>query len=154
MRRQLDAEPFRQLGDPGELVRGGWNDRAAQALDPSLEVDEGPVALEVARPRQDEVGPAARESLEHADREHRLRLLGEPADVRVGGGLVAGDDEQLDRLRIAGGLVGGARPGVRNAAAVRGRGQVEGAGALLLGEAELAGEPGERDAAVTAGSRP
>ena len=100
VRRELDAEALGELGDPGELVRHGRDHRAAQALDAALEVDEGAVALEVARAREDEVGPADGEALEHRDRDHDLGLLGERADGGVGGGLVARDDQQADRLRV------------------------------------------------------
>ena len=61
----------------------GGRDRAAQPLEPALEVDERAVALEGARARQDEVGPTGGEAVEHRDRDHRVGLLGERAHVRV-----------------------------------------------------------------------
>src|SRR5262249_11106380 len=54
-RVDLHAEALGELRDPGELVRRGRDRRAAQALQPALEVDVRAVALEVARARQDEV---------------------------------------------------------------------------------------------------
>ena len=60
---------------------------------------ERAVALERARRRQHEVGPADGEAVEHRDRDHVLGVLGERAHGRIGRGLVAGDDQQPDRLR-------------------------------------------------------
>ena len=100
VRRELDVEALGELREPGELVRHGRDHGAPQPLDAALEVDEGAVALEVARAGQDEVGPADGEALEHRDREHALGLLGEGAHGRVGRSLVAGDDQEPDRLRV------------------------------------------------------
>src|SRR5205823_6218532 len=47
--RHVDAEPGCELRDPLELVGAGRRDRATQPLEAPLEVDEGAVALEVAR---------------------------------------------------------------------------------------------------------
>ena len=115
---------------------------------------ERAVALEVARRREDEVGPADGELVEHRDRDHALRLLGERAHARVGGGLVAGDDQQPDRLGVRLVLVGGGGPGLGDAAAVRRRGQVEGAAAGLAVEAERMRELGESRSAASARARP
>ena len=54
----------------------------------------------------------------------------------IGGGLVAGDDQQA-RLAVGGLAVGGGAPGVGDAAAVRRARQVEGRGRV-----EVAREPG------------
>ena len=119
VRRELDVEALGELGDPGELVRHGRDHGPPEALDATLEVDEGAVALEVARAGQDEVGPADGEALEHRDRDHALGLLGQRAHGRIGRGLVARDDQQADRLRV---LLVGVRargPGVGDAATVR-----------------------------------
>ena len=140
MRRELDVEALGELRDPRELVRARRDDGAAQALEAALEVHVRPVALEVARAGQDEVGPAGDRRAEHRDREHPLGPLGERADVRVRGGLVAGHDQELDRLRIGLVAVGGRCPAVGDAAAVRRLGEVERAAARLPGEAELGGE--------------
>src|SRR5579885_2244390 len=48
--RDVDAEPLRELRDPGELVRARREHRPPLALQPSLQVDGGAVALQVARP--------------------------------------------------------------------------------------------------------
>ena len=84
----------------------------------------------------------------------RLGLLGERAHGRVGGGLVAGDDQEADRLRVRLVLVGRCGPGRGDAAAVRRRGQVEGAAAGLALEAERVRGLGEPCAAATAAARP
>ena len=90
----------------------------------ALEVDHRAVALEVARPGEDEVGPADGEALEQRDRDHGLGVLGERADRRVGGGLVAGDDQEADRVRV--GLVGVVGRGPRLADAARRSGSAAG----------------------------
>ena len=100
VRRDVDAEAGRELREPGALVRAGRDHRAPLALQAALEVHRRAVALEVARRRQHEIGPADREALEHRDREHLLRVLGERADARVGCRLVAGDDQQPDRVGL------------------------------------------------------
>ena len=121
VRRERDLEALGELGDPGELVRHGRDHRAAQALDAALEVDEGAVPLEVARAREDEIGPADGEALEHRDRDHVLGLLGERAHGGIRRRLVARDDQQADRLRVLLLLVRAGGPGVGDAARVRGR---------------------------------
>ena len=72
----------------------------------------------------------------------------------VGGGLVAGDDQQADRLGVRVVLVGGRGPGRRDAAAVRGRREVEGAAAGLALEAERVRGLGEPGAAAATAARP
>src|SRR5256885_16693800 len=89
-----------ELWDPGELVWRRGDRRAAQALDPALDIDVGAVTLEVARPRQDEIGPAGRQRVEHRDRQHALGALRQRPDVRVRGGLVARDDQQPEWLGL------------------------------------------------------
>src|SRR2546428_14124400 len=69
-----------------------------------------------------------------------LGALGERSDVGVGGGLVAGDDEQADRVGLGPLRVGGRGPGVGDATAVRRARQVERRTAGLVAEAELARE--------------
>ena len=152
----VDVEALGELRDPGELVGDGRDHGAAQPLQPALEVQQGAVALERARRGQHEVGPADGEAVEHRDRDHVLGALGERADGRVGRGLVAGDDQQPDRLRVRLVLVGGRRPGGGDAAAVRRCGQVERAAAGLALEAECVrglGEPGAAAAAAAATRR-
>ena len=120
VRRELDAEARRELRDPLELVRAGRRRRPAQALQPAFDVDVGAVALEVARARQDEVGPADGEPVEHRDGDHGVGALGERAHVRVAGGLVARDEQQADRVGLFRRLlVRAGCPGVGDAAAVR-----------------------------------
>ena len=143
--RRRSAPPASR--DPGELVGCGRDDGAAQALDAALEVDVRAVALEVARPRQDEVGPAGGEAVEHRDHEHPLRLLGERADVGVRGGLVAGDDQQADRVRVGRLSVAGARPGVGRR---RGRSRSPGGGRRRCAPSRCA-SAATRGAAVSAG---
>ena len=143
------------FGDPGELVGDGSDHRAAQALQPALEVEQRAVALERARRGKHEVGPADREPVEHRDRDHASRRARRGrARLGVGGGLVARDDEQPDRLRVRVVLVGRCCPGDRDAAAVRRRGQVEGAAAGLALEAERVRGLGEPGAAAAAAARP
>ncbi len=154
VRRDRDAEALGELRDPRELVRGGRDRRAAQALDASFEVDVGAVALEVARAGQDEVGPADGEPVEHRDREDVLRALGERPHGRVGSSLVARDDQQADRLRVGLLAVRGRSPRVGDTAAVRGGRQVEGGAAVLPFEAERVRELGEPRAAAPAASGP
>src|SRR5204863_787483 len=81
--------------------------------------------------------------------QHLLRPLGEGSHVGVGGGLVAGDDEQRDRLRALAFAFGGCGPRVGGAAAVGRARQVESARAGLVGKAEL---PRERGAMGSAGA--
>ena len=96
-------------------------------------------------PGQDEVGPAARERRGTSrSRARRSACSASARTRRVGRGLVAGDDQQPDRLGVRALLVAGRGPGVGDAAAVRRRRQVEGAAAGPVGEAELARERGER----------
>src|SRR5207248_7952532 len=64
MRRELDAEAFGELCDPGELVRARRDHGAPLPLQASFEVDGRAVALEVARAGQDEIAPAAERALE------------------------------------------------------------------------------------------
>src|SRR5207247_210124 len=151
---ELDAEALAQLRQRRELVRAWWDHRAALALEAAFEVHRRPVALEVARRRQDEVREAVQRRREERDRDDRLRVLGERAHVRVDSGLVAGDDEELDRLRIARFAVGGGAPGVPDAAAVRDRRQVEGPRAGFPGEPELLGRCSEMRAADAARAGP
>src|SRR5262245_24335408 len=87
--RDVDAEALGEPRDPGELVRRRWDDGAAEALHASFEIHVRAVAFEVARPRQDEVGPAAGERVEHRDHEHALGLLGQCAYVPIRRPLVA-----------------------------------------------------------------
>src|SRR5581483_6546230 len=91
---------------------------------------------------------------EHREDDRRLGLLGERADVRVGGGLVAGDDQQPDRLGLVALLVAAGRPGVGDAAAVRGLWEIEGAAALAAGQPELLRELRDRSAAASARAGP
>jgi hypothetical protein len=136
--RDVDAEALGEPRDPRELVGGRRDDRAAQALQPPFEVDVGAVPFQIAGPGKDEVGPAQGEALEHRGHDHALGALGEGADVRVGCGFVAGDEQQTDRLRVRSLVVGCRGPRVADSPAVwRGR-QVEGPAAGLVGEAELA----------------
>ncbi len=134
-------------GQGGSTVR-------REPLQPALEVDERAVALEVARARQDQVGPAGGEPAEHRDHDRRLGLLGERADVLVRRGLVARDHEQPDRIRRLGLLVAARGPGVGDPAAVRRLGQVEGAAAFAAGEAELLRELRDGRSAAAAGTAP
>src|SRR5205823_12095422 len=83
IRRHLDAETLAELCDPRELVGARRDHRPALPLQSSLKVDGGAVAFEVARPRQDEVAPAAVRVLEHADADHGLRALCERANALV-----------------------------------------------------------------------
>jgi hypothetical protein len=92
--------------------------------------------------------------VEHRDREYVLRPLGERAHGWVGSGLVAGDDQQADRLRVLLLAVGSGRPGLGDATAVRRRGELEGRAAVLALEAERVRELGEARAATTAATRP
>ena len=92
--------------------------------------------------------------MEHRDRDHVLGPLGERAHGRVGRGLVAGDDQEADRLRVRVVLVGGRGPGRGDAAAVRRRRQVEGAAAGLALEAERVRGLGEPGAAAATAARP
>ena len=96
-----DAEALGQLGDPGDLVRRGRDHRAAQALRAALEVDDRPVALEVARPRQDEIGRAA-----HGSANIVIAITASLAPRATGRAgrrpLVAGDEEHADLLGPAG----------------------------------------------------
>ncbi len=154
VRRHVDAEPCGELRDPLELVGAGRLDRAAQPLQPPLEVDERAVTLEVARPREDEVRPAGGEPAEHRDHDRRLGLLGERADVGVGCGLVARHHEQPDRVGRLGLLVAAGRPGVGDSTAVRRLGKIEGTAALASGEPELLGELRDGRAAAAAGAAP
>ena len=92
--------------------------------------------------------------VEHRDRDHGVGALGEVAHGGVRGRLVAGDDEQPDRLVRDLVLVGGAGPRVGHPARVRRRGEVE-RGAVGLGlEAERVGCLGEPRAAAAARARP
>ena len=83
-----------------------------------------------------------------------LGVLGERAHGGIGGGLVAGHDEQADRLRIRLVLVRRGGPGVRDAARIRRRRKVECAAAGLAVEAELVRGLGETRAATPAAARP
>src|SRR5439155_3173061 len=154
IRRHVDVEPRGELRDPLQLVGTGRLDRAAQPLQAALEIDEGAVALEIGRARQDQVGPAGGEPAEHRDHDRRLGLLGERTDVVVRRGLVARHDEQPDRIRRFGLLVAACGPGVGNSAAVRRLGQVEGAAALTAREPELLRELRDRRAAAAARPAP
>ena len=128
VRRDVDAEALAELRDPRELVRRRRHDGAAQPLEPALEVDVRPLALEVARPREQQVGerraPGARTSRTTST---CSRLLGERAHVGVRERLVAGDDEQRDRVGLLGlFLVGRRGPRLADAARVRRAREVEG----------------------------
>src|SRR5689334_5517284 len=101
------------------LVEARRLDRAPQTLQPALEVDEGAVTLEVARPREDEVGPAGGEPAVHRDDDRRLGLLRERANVLVGGCLVARDDQKSDRRHGLALVVAAGGPRVGYPAAVR-----------------------------------
>src|SRR5581483_2977231 len=149
-----DPEARGELREPLELLGSGWVRRAAQALEAALEVHVRPLALEVARARQDEIGPPGGKAMEHRDHDHRLRALRQAAHVRVARGLVAGHDEAADRLGGVGLAVGGGRPRVGDAAAVRGRGDVERAATRLAGEAELLGVVRDGRAAAAARAGP
>src|SRR5919106_2971111 len=121
----LDAQAPAEAREPLELVRPGRGDRAPQALRPALEVDEGAVALEVARARDDHVRPRGELALEHRGREDEAGPLGELPHARVVGGLVAGGDERADlslRGRV-GAPLAALVPGGRDAASVRHAGQ-------------------------------
>src|SRR2546423_1902714 len=65
------------------------------------------------------IGPAGRQRVEHRDRQHALGPLGRGSDVRVGGGLVAGDDRRPGWLGLGAFLVRRGGPRLGNAAAVR-----------------------------------
>ena len=78
----VDVEAGGELRDPGELVRAGREHGAAQPLHAALEVHRRAVALERAGRRQDQVGPAAGELVEHREHDDMLGLLGERAHVR------------------------------------------------------------------------
>ena len=154
MRRELDVEARGQLGQPGELVGRRRGDRAAEALEASLEVHVRPVALEIARSRQDEVGPAAHELSNIAITSTCSACS---ASVRTFGSAAASSPDtirELDRLRVGRRLVCGAGPRVGDAPRVRRRGQVERARAFLPGEAELVCDRRERDPSVSAAARP
>src|SRR4029077_18315424 len=101
-----------------------------------------------------EVGPAGGQALEHRCDEDALGALGQHADVRVSGRLVAGDDQQADLLRSLALAVVAASPGVGDAASVRGARQVERARAGLAREAELARQRGHVRATRTLLARP
>src|ERR687891_1217427 len=88
----LDSEALAEPREPFELVRPRGNDGAPKALRPALQVDEGALALEVARAREDDVRPGGQLALEHRSGEDEASPLGELAHARVVGGLVAGDD--------------------------------------------------------------
>jgi hypothetical protein len=83
-----------------------------------------PVALEVARPGQDEVGPAA-----HGERNIEIastRSAGRPgADVGFAAASSPGHDQELDRLGVGLVAVGGRGPAVGDSAAVRSLGEME-----------------------------
>ncbi len=89
---------------------------------------------------QDQVGPAAGELVEHREHDHAVRLLGEHAHVGVRRGLVAGDDEELDRLRVGLVGVGRDRPAERDPVAGWTPREMERAAAGLLRESELVRE--------------
>ncbi len=135
--RELDVEAFCELRQPGQLVRAGRDDRPPQALQAALEVDVGAVPLQVARSRQDEVGPADERRPEHRDRQHGFGPFCHGSNVRVGHGLVAGDDEQPDRLGVLRIDVPRRGPRVCDAAAVRGLRQMERGRARLVRDPEI-----------------
>src|SRR5207244_1077555 len=83
-----------------------------------------------------------------------LCLLGERADVLVGGRFVSRDHEQADGIRRLALLVAAGGPGVGDSTAVRRLGKVEGTAALAPGEPELLREPGDGRAAAAAGAGP
>ena len=112
------------------------------------------VSLEIARARQDEIGPAGGEPAEHRDHDRRLGLLGERADVLVRRRLVARHHEQPDRVRRLRLLVAAGGPGVGDSAAVRSLGKVEGAAARAVGEPELLRELRDGRTAAAAGTAP
>ena len=58
VRRERRRRSARRAARSTRARPGTEGRRAAQALQPALEVDVGAVALEVARPREDEIGPA------------------------------------------------------------------------------------------------
>src|SRR5204863_4441812 len=152
--RELDLETGGKPREPGQLVGSRRDRRSAQTLDAALEVDVAAVALEVARSGQDEIGPADRQRVEHRDRKHSLGALGERPDVRVGGSLVAGDDQEAERVGLGALLVGRGRPRLRDTAPVRRLGQEEGTAPRLVCEAELRGQLGEVGAAARTTARP
>src|SRR6185503_20703210 len=123
-RVDLDPEAAGEGGEEDELVLARRSDRPPLALRPAFEVHRRPVALEVARARDDEVRPERSLGLEHRSREDEPRPLGGVADCRASGGLVAGDDESAylslgDGARVS--------PGRGDAAPVRGaRNEVDG----------------------------
>ena len=106
-------------------------------------------------PGQDEVGPADGEALEHRDRDHALRLLGERAHGRIGRRLVARDDQQADRLRVLLLVVRSTRPRRRRRRApfgVAGRWNAAQPGFAV--EAEPVAELGQPGAAAAAAAGP
>ena len=131
----------RELRDPRELVGAGRWHGAAQALHAALEVHRGPVALERSRRGEDQIGPAARELVEHREDDDALGLLGERAHVGVAGGLVARDERAA---RSAPGSLSSASAATAQASgdpARVGRGrEMERAAARLLLEPELVRE--------------
>ena len=86
--------------------------------------------------------------------EHAVRPLGERAYVGVRRGLVARDDEELDRLRVRLVRVGRDGPAERDAARVGRAREVERAAAGLVLESELVRELRDARAAAAAGARP
>ena len=152
--RELGVEAGCELREPRELVGHGRDHRAPEPLQAPLEVHRGSLALERGGRGEDEVGPADRERVEHRDRDHGVGLLRERPDVRRSGGLVAGHDEQGDRLGIRLVAVRGGGPCLRDAARVRGRGKVERRAPGLAVEAELVGRLGQPCAAAPARTRP
>ena len=136
MRREVDAEAGSQFRDPGELVGNGWHGRATEALQPSLEIEQGAVALEHRRRGQNQIRPPDREPLEHRDRDHGVCPFGERSHARRGGSVIPDDEEQADLAWIRLVCVCGGRPGHRHATSVRRRGQMERSAAGLVLEAE------------------
>ena len=111
---------------PARPVRAGSR-RAGGAERRPSRLTEGPVALQVARPGQHQVG-RPREALapEHRDRDHRLRSLGEQSRTR--GSAAASSPETIRKPGSSslGGLAfAGRRPRLGDCAAVGRRGQVE-----------------------------
>ena len=154
--RASTSKRLGELREPGELVGHGRRHRAAEPLDAPLEVHRRPLALE-RRGRRAARGRPSRSASEWniVIAITASALLGERADARVGGRLVAGDDEEPDRPR--------ARPrprrppqahASRDAARVRRRGEVERGAAGLRLEAERVRGLGEARAAAPARARP
>ena len=129
VRRDVDAEALAEPAIHASSSGTGGIDGAAQALQAALEVDVRAVALEVARPGGRGRPSRAASASNMRERDHALGLARRARARRVGGGLVARDDEQADGSGSLALLVAGRGPGVADAAPVRRAREVERAAA-------------------------